>query len=135
MDFVLLLLHLLEEIANVLMDDGHLFFAQIENRHVEANLAFGVLPEVDPESGILWLGPRIHGALLQGKRPIGNHQIQVVVDGVPEPLAAFASAKWAVEAKQAGLGLGERFPAQFAGELFVEPKRLSASRGFKERFS
>ena len=99
MDFVLLLLHFLEEVANVLMDDGHLVLAQLENRHAQANLAPGILPEIDAEPGILRLGPRIHRALLDRQRPVRDHQIQVVVDGVPEPLAAFAGAEGAVEAE------------------------------------
>ena len=60
---------------------------------------------------------------------VRDHAVEVVVDGVAEALAARAGAGGAVEAEQAGLGLGELEVAALAGELLAEaqaPRRLGA---------
>ena len=58
-----------------------------------------------PERAIARLGPGLDRALVDGFAAIGNHEIEIEIDGVAEALAARAGAVGIVERKQARLGL------------------------------
>ena len=114
---------------------GAFAFVQLIHRNVEADLALVLLAEIHQVAGVLRLGPRIDRAVLQGQRPVRNHQIQVVVDGVAETLAALAGSVGIVEAEQAGLRLEEFLAAAFASELLVEAQGFAFHRGLKNRLA
>ncbi len=84
---------------------------------------------------ILRLGPRLHGAFVERQPGVRNHQVHIVIDGVPEALAARASAHGVVETEEARLGRRQLNPAALAREFFAESPRGGRRilrRGFLE---
>ncbi len=82
---------------------------QIPPRHVQrhAQLRRALAQFAEPRP-VLRPVPRIDRALKQRQSRFGNHQAQVVVHRVAEPLAAWARAKGIVEAEQPRLRLAPR---------------------------
>ena len=96
---------------------------------------FGLLGEalqLGEQRTIFGLGPGIDGALVQGLRFVGNHQVEIEVDGVAEALAARTGAVRIVEGEQARLGLLVAQVAVLAFEALgkTQPlRRLVVARG------
>ena len=136
MDLVLFRFDFAEIPADVFVDKCPLLFAKLDKRHAQAYPSFGCLAKLLLQiPGVLGLGPRIDGALLNRERAVRDHQVHVVIDGVAKALAPLASTIRIVEAEQARLRLGELLPATLAGKFFAEAQRLSAARGLKDHLA
>src|SRR5215208_8503560 len=81
------------------------------------------------------LVPRIHGALVEGERFVGNYAVHGEVDGVPEALAARAGAVRTVEAEQDRLGRVEFAVTRFAGEPLAEAQMLIQGSALKDHLA
>ncbi len=96
-------------------------------RHVERNAArareaFQFLPQ----RAVARLGPGLDHAFIDRLAAVGNHQVDVEIDGVAESLAARAGAVRIVERKQARLRLLVHQAAGLALEALVEDHALAA---------
>ncbi len=110
-----------EEVADGCEDRLLLLFGQVAEGHGQAHaLAARGLAEVAQPGAMFGLGPRIHGAALEGARFVRDGQIHIEVDGVAEALASWACAERVVEAEQARLRFDEGEAALLAGELLAE---------------
>ena len=99
MQLVFLALQMLEESAHapelvVALDHPALLLgAQIGPGHIERNAGRArVAPHLGRQRLVLRLGPRLDRAFRQRQRLVGNHQVQVEIDGVAEALAPGTSA-------------------------------------------
>ncbi len=88
-----------EEVADAVADGGLFFGGEIAEGNVPAHLGARGFAEVRSEPLVLRFGPGLDGALLERQGGVGNDQVEVVVDGVAETLAARASAHGVVEAE------------------------------------
>ena len=95
--------------------------------HIQADAIAIRAAEIVVAPGVLRFGPRIDGALVERQTAIGDDQVQVVIDGVAEALAAAAGPERRVEREQARLRRDEFFAAALASELLVETQDLVAS--------
>ena len=85
---------------------------------------------------MLRLIPWIDRAFFKRQGGVRNHEVQIVIDGVAEPLTARARAGRVVEAEQAGLGNSKLHSAGFACEFFAVSKPLPfPARLLKNNFS
>src|SRR5215472_12198812 len=80
---------------------GAVLFGQIDPGHVEWNTRRLRIPlQVGKQRTILWFGPRLDCSLCQRFHLVGDHEVEIEVDGVPEPLTLGASAIRIIERKQ-----------------------------------
>ena len=130
---VFLALEIIEEAAYA----GELAFAfdhhaallrvKLGPRNIERDVGLlGEALELGEERPVFGLGPGIDGAFVQGLRLVGNHQVEIEVDGVAETLAARAGAVGIVEGEQARLGL---LVAQVAVLALEALRKAEALRG------
>src|SRR5271155_2558970 len=82
-------------------DHRPLLGLQFVPSHVQRNasLARETL-EFGEKRTILWLRPRLDGAFVQGLALIGDHEVEVEIDRVPETLTARTSSIRIVKRKQ-----------------------------------
>ena len=148
MKLVLLALQKLEEAADageagVAGDDQGLHFGvEFLPGHVEWNSrllceAF----EFGEQGAIFRFGPGFDGAFVQRFRLVGDNEVEIEIDGVAEPLTAWAGAVGIIEREQARLGFVVSTAVVFAFEALGEAKALElfifvvAGSGFEDDFS
>jgi hypothetical protein len=131
MQLVFLALEIIEEPAYA----GELAFAfhhhtallrvKLGPGNIERNAGlFGETLEFGEQRPVFGLGPGIDGAFVQGLRFVGNHQVEIEVDGVAETLAARAGAEGVVKREQARFGLLVAQVALFALKALREAEAL-----------
>ena len=120
MQLVFLGFQVSEEAADEIVDQFAFFLRQVGEGRPETHLAAGGLAEIAEPGAELRLGPGLDRAFIEGKRFVGNHAVQVEIDGVAESLAARAGADRRIEAEQNGLGGREFHATRLALELLVE---------------
>ena len=99
----------------------------------------GKFLHLDQQRAVARLRPRLNRAFVERLAAVGNHQIDIEIDGIAEALAARAGPVGIVERKQARFGLLIHGAARLALESLVEDHafRGSARRlghKFEDRF-
>src|SRR6266581_6129448 len=107
-----------------------LFGSELTPRHVGGNSAparplFCFLEK----HAIARLGPRLDGAVVQRLAGIGDHQIQIEIDGIPEAMAAGACSVRIVKREKPGLRLLVESSIVLAFKSFVEAEPLGGIAG------
>src|SRR5262245_46406743 len=121
MEFVLLRLEVIEEPANGVYDEGSILRRKIPERNVEAQTADSSrLLEVVEVGFIPRLGPRLNRAFVQRFALIGDDQIEIEIDSVPESLTSRARAERTVKRKKLRLRIFVPNAAFLALERFAE---------------
>ncbi len=117
--------------AAIAFDDGlELLFGEIANRQIERNaFGAGVTLQIDQILAVARLVPGIDGAFGERFAFVGDHAIDVEIDGVAEALAARAGAVGIVEREKARLGFLIDDAAGFAFEALAEGEALGGLRG------
>ena len=80
-------------------------------------------------------GPRLDGAFVQRQSAIGNNQIERIIDGVAESLAARTGPDRAVEAEQNRLRLAEFQVVVLAHEALTEEVAFARARVVEDRIA
>ena len=125
-----------EEAADEIVHQLALFAGQVGEGRAKAHLAAGGLAEIAEPRAEFRLRPGVDRAIIERKRFVGNHPVQVEIDGVAEALAARAGADRRVEAEQNGLRDCEFHAARLALELLVEAQRPGRRGGaFEDYFT
>src|SRR5215216_6365429 len=107
----------IEKPADEVEDNLALAGGQLADGRPEPYAAARVFPEIAQPRAILRLGPRIHRAVFDRERPIGDHAVHIVIHGVAETLASGARPGGRVKAEQNRLRLAELQAACLALEL------------------
>ncbi len=100
-------------------DEVALSLAQIAPRSLKSDRPTR-LPKLREPGPVLRAAPGLDRASVERAHLFRNHQVDIVVDGVAEALAARTGSERTVEAEQARLGLVELHAASLAGELLAE---------------
>src|SRR5262249_26479030 len=116
-------------------DEQLLFFAEIAERHVEADSAARLLAEVIEPFFALWFGPGFDRAFVERESGIRDDQIERIIDCVAEALAARTRGGGAVEAEEDRLGLAELKVVVLAKEALAEAETLAGFRLFEDRLA
>ena len=111
-ELVFLALHLAEEaidafIAAVAVEDQLTdFVRELMPGDVHGN-AEGrrLFAQVVEPGAVFWAVPGVNGAVAKAECLVRNDEVEVVVDGIAEALAAGTGAEWIVEAEEARFGL------------------------------
>jgi hypothetical protein len=137
-ELVLLGFQVIEEAADEFVDGFAFDVGEVAERRHQSDAAVRMLLEVAEPGAELGLGPRVHGAILEGQRLVGDDAIHVEIDGVAEALAAGAGAGGGIKAEQDRIGDGEFLAAGLALELFVEAQAFGGrgrTGAFEDNFA
>ncbi len=122
-------------LVGVALDDElSLLFGEVAEGRVERDAARARHAlQILPNAAVARLGPGLNDALVDGLAAIGDHQIDIEVDGVAKSLAARARAVGIVEGKQARLGLLIGQAAIFAFKAIAEDDAFGGGTSFGGR--
>src|ERR1700693_4832807 len=105
---VFLALEMIEEAAHArklafpIDDHPALLGLELRPGDIKGNVhLFGTALQLSEKRAIFGLGPGLDGAFIQRLRLVGNHQVEIEIDGVSKALAARACAVRIIKRKQA----------------------------------
>src|SRR5580658_8344950 len=113
------------EPATAIDNQRLLFVAEFVPGNIQGNPDLAREPlKLGKQRTVFRLGPRLDRTFIQSFALVGNHQVEIEIDGIAKALASRASSIRIVKRKQAWLGLVVTAEVGLAFEALRKPKSL-----------